>query len=162
MKGFSDMTLKSFTYIFLLLLCVVIHTGMCEEGCGQGCQSLGNDNHELSRCVRYACRRRVFRYYIRFGKRGGGGGVGDGGSVGGMGSSDLEPQSLSDQRLSNLPRHEQLQHQRYLVQRRRLQQQREEPPSIFRTPEAEGVYPSLTSSRMSRLYPLVRLLLGQR
>uniref|UniRef100_A0A0B7AI51 Uncharacterized protein n=1 Tax=Arion vulgaris TaxID=1028688 RepID=A0A0B7AI51_9EUPU len=42
-----------------------------EEGCGQGCQSIDPDPSQMSRCVRYACRRRVFRYFIRFGKRAG-------------------------------------------------------------------------------------------
>ncbi|CAG5136639.1 unnamed protein product [Candidula unifasciata] len=42
-----------------------------EEGCGHGCQSMDPDPSQMSRCVRYACRRRVFRYFIRFGKRSG-------------------------------------------------------------------------------------------
>lgn len=41
-----------------------------EEGCGNGCHHADPDPSQMSRCVRYACRRRVFRYFIRFGKRG--------------------------------------------------------------------------------------------
>lgn len=48
-----------------------------DEGCGHNCQSIDPDPSQMSRCVRYACRRRVFRYFIRFGKRTGAGGDDD-------------------------------------------------------------------------------------
>lgn len=40
-----------------------------DESCGNGCHTADPDPSQMSRCVRYACRRRVFRYFIRFGKR---------------------------------------------------------------------------------------------
>ncbi|CAL1547266.1 unnamed protein product [Lymnaea stagnalis] len=61
--------------VLFLVLCVATPTtqasGEDEENCGQGCQSIDADTSQMTRCVRYACRRRVFRYFIRFGKRGG-------------------------------------------------------------------------------------------
>ncbi|BFZ16182.1 hypothetical protein BsWGS_19221 [Bradybaena similaris] len=56
--------------ILLLAILSVRAEDVEEEGCGNGCHNVDPDPSQMSRCVRYACRRRVFRYFIRFGKRG--------------------------------------------------------------------------------------------
>ena len=40
------------------------------ESCVQPCRSLRDGSVAQTRCLRNACRDKVFRYYIRFGKRG--------------------------------------------------------------------------------------------
>ncbi|KAK0044476.1 hypothetical protein Bpfe_026067 [Biomphalaria pfeifferi] len=58
-------------YVFSAILPLLRADDMEEEDCGNGCQSYDQDTSQMTRCVRYACRRRVFRYFIRFGKRSG-------------------------------------------------------------------------------------------
>ncbi|CAG5116295.1 unnamed protein product [Candidula unifasciata] len=56
--------------VIVFLATLAVRAEEEEENCGNGCHSVDPDPSQMSRCVRYACRRRVFRYFIRFGKRG--------------------------------------------------------------------------------------------
>lgn len=74
----ARLTRKHSLMFFAVLLIVSLVTQSVqaeddEDGCANGCQSADPDPSQMSRCVRYACRRRVFRYFIRFGKRAGSG-----------------------------------------------------------------------------------------
>lgn len=62
-------TITAFLVIVLLAI-LAVRAEEEEENCVNGCHTADPDPSQMSRCVRYACRRRVFRYFIRFGKRG--------------------------------------------------------------------------------------------
>lgn len=57
--------------LFLLLTLTPAQGSEEESDCGEGCHVLYPDFSEISKCVRYVCRRRVFQNFIRFGKRSG-------------------------------------------------------------------------------------------
>ena len=65
----SEMSSSTLALFIMLLTNVSVHQSSGQEECAEGCRSLRSGSTELSRCVKYACRKKVFRYYIRFGKR---------------------------------------------------------------------------------------------
>lgn len=95
MQGTRTKTNQSLFFLAIVLTLTLVmkfsRADDDDEGCGNGCQSMDPDPSQMSRCVRYACRRRVFRYFIRFGKRSG---------------SDLtEEQRLKSQLMSKLKKY---------------------------------------------------------
>ena len=65
----SEISSSALPLFLMLLANVCVRQSSSEEECAEGCRALRSGTTELSRCVKYACRKKVFRYYIRFGKR---------------------------------------------------------------------------------------------